>query len=213
MERGPRRDDLGLGAGQVTRHVDRVAPGVHRRPAGQRQLVADVLEHRKREAQARLDVLHRSERPLVEELAGSHEHRVVPVVERLHHHCARRHHGGHGARLVHVGGEGLLAQHVLSRRECGQCPPAVEPVGERVVHGVDVGVVDELFVRGDHTPDAVLAAKEVALSGSRAATATTSTSSTCRAGRITAARAILAAPSTPMRMGGIGAGYRPDGQA
>ncbi len=52
-----------------------------------------------------------------------------------------------------------------------------------------------------------LAAKALARPRSRAATATTSTSSTCRAGRISAAGAIRAAPSTPMRMGGIAAGY------
>ena len=84
----------------------------------------------------------------VAELARLHDlhqprgHGVVLVVERLHHDQA-----GVGAaasatcaRLVGVGREGLLAQHVLAGLEGGDRPVAVETVGQRDVDGVDLGV-------------------------------------------------------------------------
>ena len=84
---------------------------------------------------------------------------VVLVVEGLHHHqpgvaVVRL---GHGPGLVGVGREGLLAQDVLARLEGGDGPVAVQPVGQRVVDGVDVGVVDQLLVAAEHPGDPLLA--------------------------------------------------------
>ena len=90
----------------------------------------------------------------VAELAGAHDldqslgEGVVFVVEGLHHHqtWVAVDDLGHGPGLVGVGGEGLLAQDVLAGPQRGDGPVAVQPVGEGVVDGVDVGVRDELGV-------------------------------------------------------------------
>ena len=74
--------------------------------------------------------------------------RVVLVVEGLHHHHAGVGAGclGHRASLVGIRREGFLAQHVLARLERGDGPVAVQAVGQWVVDGVDLGVVDQLLV-------------------------------------------------------------------
>ena len=64
---------------------------------------------------------------------------------------------GHRPGLVGVGREGLLAQHVLARLDGGDRPVAVQPVGERVVDGVDVRVGDHGGVGVQDPGDAVLA--------------------------------------------------------
>ena len=60
-------------------------------------------------------------------------------------------------RLVGVRGERLLAQHVLAGLERGDRPPAVEPVRQRVVDRVHVGIGEERVVRVVHRRDRVLA--------------------------------------------------------
>ncbi len=91
------------------------------------------------------------------------------------------------ASLGGVGREGLLAQHVLARGERGHRPSAVESVGQRVVDGVDVGVVDELLVGADHAGDAVLGGEgRRPARGRGRRSPTTSAPATCRAGRIRA---------------------------
>ena len=105
----------------------------------------------------------------VAELARAHDlHQplgegVVLVVEGLHDDQTGIGvgHLDHGARLVCVGREGLLAEHVLAGPQGGHRPVAVEPVRERVVDGVDVAVLDELRVRAQDPGNALLSGELV----------------------------------------------------
>ena len=83
--------------------------------------------------------------------------RVVPVVERLHHdEAGARRDRGHRFGFLGVRGERLLAQHVLARFERGDRPLGVQPVGQRVVDRVDVGIGEQRGVGVVHLRDAVL---------------------------------------------------------
>ena len=144
---------------QQAQQADRVATHVHRGATGQGKLIADVtlLPQRRREGDvdpgdvaelARADDLHQ---PLGE--------RVVLVVEGLHddHTWVAAGRLGHGPGLVGVGREGLLAQHVLAGPQRGDRPVPVEAVGEGVVHGVDLGVLDHRGVAVQDPRNALLA--------------------------------------------------------
>ena len=157
--------ELGLGAdhpgpgGEQAEEADRVAAHVHGGAAGQGQLVADValLPQRGREGDVDLgDVAQLARADDLDQALGQG---VVLVVEGLHDHqpgvaVVRLR---HGPGLVGVGGERLLAQDVLAGLEGGDGPVPVQAVGEGVVDGVDVGVVDQLLVAADDAGNALLA--------------------------------------------------------
>ncbi len=79
-------------------------------------------------------------------------------MERLHHHQVGVAGRGFGnaRRLGRVGGERLLAQHVLARFQRGDGPFGVKPVGKRVVDGVDFGVLEQGPVALGDAVDSVL---------------------------------------------------------
>ena len=83
--------------------------------------------------------------------------RVVAVVEGLGHDEPRGgRRPGDRARLGRVGGEGLLAQHVLAGGQLARRDSAtVQPVGQRVVDRVDVGVGHQRLVGGPGAGDLV----------------------------------------------------------
>ena len=68
---------------------------------------------------------------------------------------------GNGFGFLRVGGERLLAQHVLARFERGDRPLRVQAVRQRVVDRVDLGVFDERGVGVAHVGDAVLRRERV----------------------------------------------------
>ena len=142
-----------------------------------------------REAQRGFDVLERAELAVLDQRPHALREGVVAVVERLHHHEPgavgdRSHPFGFGG----VAREGLLAQHVLPGLERGDRPLGVQPVGERVVDGVDVGIGEEGGVGVEHPGDPVLLwRRHRRVLRSRAATATISASCEVRAGLTIAA--------------------------
>ena len=80
--------------------------------------------------------------------------------------------------LAGRGGERLLAQHVLAGLERADRPLDVQPVGQRDVDGVDVGVGEQRLVGAVRARDAVLVARTPARAPRRGwPTATTSTAS------------------------------------
>ena len=100
--------------------------------------------------------------PLLDDVVHALRERVVPVVERLHDHEPgavgdRRHLFG----LRGVGGERLLAQHVLAGLERGDRPLRVQPVRQWVVDRVDVGIGEQVRVGAVHARDAVLGRERV----------------------------------------------------
>ena len=95
-------------------------------------------------------------------IAHAVRERVVPVVERLHHdEPSTRRDRGDLLGFLRVRGERLLAQHVLAGLERGDGPFGVEPVGERVVDRVELGIGEERGVRVVHLRDAVLGRERV----------------------------------------------------
>ena len=139
-----------------------VGADVHRGAAREVVLVADVGELGQREAQRGLDPPDRAELAAVDDLAHAVRERVVPVVERLHHdEAGARRDRGDVFGLLRVRGERLLAQHVLAGLERGDRPLRVQPVRERVVDRVDVGIGDERRVGVVHLRDAVLRRERV----------------------------------------------------
>ena len=146
-ELGFRADHPGPGR-QEAQQAHRVAPHVHGGAAGEGELVADVaaLPERRRERHVDLrDVAQLTRAHDLDEPLGE---RVVLVVKGLHDDLAgiRVGHLDHGSRLVRIGREGLLAEHVLAGPQGRHRPVAVESVRERVVDGVDVRVLDQLGV-------------------------------------------------------------------
>jgi len=82
---------------------------------------------------------------------------VVAVVEGVHQYQPGVAGGvRHLTGLGGVAGQGLFAQHVLARGERFQGPLVVHGDGERVVDGVDVGVVDHGLVAVLHGVDALV---------------------------------------------------------
>ena len=134
-----------------------VRADVHRGTAGEIVLVADVGELGEWEAECGLHALDGAELAALDDLAHAHGERVVPVVERLHHdEAGARRNGGNLLGFVRVRGERLLAQHVLACLERGDRPLRVEPVGQRVVDRVDLGIGEERGVRVVHRRNSVL---------------------------------------------------------
>ena len=162
-----RRGELGLRADhpgpgrQQAQQADRVAPHVHGGAAGERELIADVAALPQRRRERDVDLRDVAELSRAHDLHQSLGEGVVLVVEGLHHDQTGIGvgHLDHGPRLVRVGREGLLAQHVLAGPQGGHRPVAVEPVRERVVDGVDVGVLDQLRVRAQDPGNALLSSK------------------------------------------------------
>ena len=81
--------------------------------------------------------------------------RMEPVHERLH----QQHTLGlagldHPLGLRRVRRERLLAQHVLAGPGRGDRPLRVEVVGQRVVHGIDVRIGQQVLVRAERARDA-----------------------------------------------------------
>jgi hypothetical protein len=83
--------------------------------------------------------------------------RMEEVVEPLQHgHTCRRSRLGDGPRLRGVTGEGLFAQHGLSRRDRREIPRRVQRVGQRVVNDVDLRIVDDVLITVENPLNAVL---------------------------------------------------------
>ena len=143
-------------------HVDRVAADVHGRAAGQRVVVADVGELRQWHAEGSLHPVQLPQLPRRDEFLDPQCHRVVAVVEGLHHHpVGLRAQFGQLAGLCGVGRERLLAQHVLARLERCPGPPSVQSVRQRVVDGIQLGIGDQRFVAAVHSGDAVFGCEDL----------------------------------------------------
>jgi hypothetical protein len=154
---GRRLDHLGLGATEVPQLVHRVGTEIHRGAAGQREVPADVARAQHRDAERGLDVADGADRAVLDDLPHAPREWVVAVVERLHDDEAGA--GGlvsHRLGLGGVGGEGLLTQHVLAGPQRSDRPSTVQPVGKRVVDGVDTRVVQQGLVAVDGPRDGVL---------------------------------------------------------
>ena len=137
--------------------MQRVAAGVHHGAAGKLVLVTDVAELGQREAHRRADLPDGPEVVAVGDGAHAFGQRVIAVVESLDDGDARC--GGSIGDLPRLGGVGrerLFAQHMLARGDRRQGPFGVQPIGERVVDGVDLRVGDEVGIRRQHPCDAVL---------------------------------------------------------
>ena len=143
---------------QQAQQADRVAAHVHGGAAGQGQLVADVTLLPQRGREGHVDLGDVAELARADDLHQALGERVVLVVEGLHHDHTWVAVGrlGHGPGLVGVGGEGLLAQDVLAGPQGGDRPVPVEAVGQRVVDGVDLGVLDQRRVAVQDTRNALL---------------------------------------------------------
>ena len=105
---------------------------------------------------------------------------------------------GHGSGLVGVGRERLLAQDVLAGLEGGDGPVPVQAVGERVVDGVDLGVVHQLLVAAHDAGNALLAGEfggPLAVAGRHG---DDRGHPVLRAGLISAVGAMRAAPRIPI---------------
>ena len=119
-------------------------------PPARCELVPDVGLVGDRGAQPGLQVVQPPELTRFDDLPHAVGQRMVAVVEGLEDDQAPVGGGGrglgHGDGLGRVGGEGLLAQDVLSGGQRSQRPRRVEAVRERDVDGVDVGVADDRLV-------------------------------------------------------------------
>ena len=118
---GPGGDHGGLPPGQQAQQAHRVAAHVHQGAAGEVEAVADVpaLGIGAEKAISMWRTGPSSPEWTISDQAR--RQRVVAVVEGLGHHQARGGGGaGHRAGLGGVGGEGLLAEHVLAGGQGGQ---------------------------------------------------------------------------------------------
>ncbi len=128
---------------------------------------------------------------------------VVPVVERLHHHqIGRRRLRGHVLGLRGVRGERLLAQNVLARGQRTLGPLGVEPIGQRVVDRVDLRIGDQILV-ASWTFGMPCSAANASARAAVPRRPRPRRPGSHRAGRTSAAGAIRAAPSVPIRRGVI----------
>ena len=145
--------------GQEPQQAHGVAAHVHGGAAGQGQLVADVALLPQGSRERDVDVGDVAELARADDLHQALGEGVVLVVEGLHDHQAGVGvvHLRHRPGLVGVGGERLLAQDVLAGLEGRDGPVAVQPVGERVVDGVDVGIAHQFGVIVQDAGDLVLA--------------------------------------------------------
>ena len=202
--------------GQQPQQADRVAAHVHGGAAGQGELVADVALLATAGAEkATSTSLMLPSSPERHDLHQALGQRVVLVVEGLHHHHTRVAvvRLGHGPGLVGVGRERLLAQDVLAGLQGGDRPVPVQAVGERVVDGVDVGVVHQLGVAVEDPGNALLVGEFLgACRRSRAATAVTTAPPVRRAGLTSAWGAMRAAPRIPILSTRRSPGCGPGGQ-
>ena len=128
-------------------------------PPARSELVANVREAGEWEAEGGIDSPQGAQLPAPHDLGGPHGEGVVAVVEGLHHHQP----GALGRRNRHlpgfnrVRGERLLAEHVLAGFQGFQRPLRVQSVGQRVVDGIDAGVVQQGLIRVRHPGNVVLA--------------------------------------------------------
>ena len=156
--------ELGLGAddarprGQQPEQADRIATHVHGGATGQGKLVANVTLLPQRGREGHVDLGDVAEFAGADDLHQALGERVVLVVEGLHddHTWVAAGRLGHGPGLVGVGREGLLAQHVLAGPQRRNRPVPVQAVGERVVDGVDLGVLHQRRVAVQDAGNALL---------------------------------------------------------
>ena len=146
---------------EEAQEADRVAAHVHGGASGQCQLVADVALFPERGGERHVDPADVAQLARPHDLHQAPAQRVVLVVEGLHHHptggaVVRL---GHSPGLVGVGGERLLAQDVFAGLEGGDGPVPVEAVGEGVVDGVDLGVLDQFRVTAQDAGNALFTGK------------------------------------------------------
>ena len=79
------------------------------------------------------------------------------VVKALHHRDPRSIGGlGDPLGLGPVAGERLFGENRLARRDRRQIPRGVQDIGQRVVHDVDLGIVDNVGVARQNTFHTVL---------------------------------------------------------
>ena len=128
--------------------MDRVASGVHERPAPEVPAVADVARSQQWEAEVRLEMQDRADLARVEDRPQPGEQRMVAIVEGLDEHTTRPLGGpGHRFCLGDARRERLLAEHVLARLERADGPLGVERVRQGIVDGLDLGIREERLVR------------------------------------------------------------------
>ena len=159
-------DHLGLGAGEKTHDAHGVRADVHRRTAGEIEPVADVARQEEGNAEDHLDVAQAAELARVDDLPHPRRQRMVSPVKRFAEQLA----GalgrlGHARGLRGVGGQRLLAEHVLACLERTDRPCAVQAVRQRIVDGVDLGIGEQRLVGRVRAWEAVLGRE---LLGSRA---------------------------------------------
>ena len=125
-----RGDDLGRGTDDLAHgahDVQAVAAQVHQRAAGQFKLPAGIVVARSGHPHVDLDVAQFAKVPERDQFQQSAGHRVIAVVERLHHRHTRGLCGrGHFARLVGVAGVRLFGQHRLAGPHRGDVPRPVQ---------------------------------------------------------------------------------------
>src|SRR5581483_5113398 len=131
---------------------------VHERAALDVRAQPDVAGVVERVAEGGADEPHRPDRALVDQLAQAPRLRRVAVHERF-----RDEQPGllgrveHGLRLLRVGGQRLLAEHVLAGLERPDRPLAVERVRQRDVDRLDVRILEQRLVRAVGALDPPLA--------------------------------------------------------
>ena len=118
---------------------------------------ADVRAHVVRCDQRGLDVLNLTDGATGDLPLDGRDVGAVLVGEGLHqHHMVALRTAEHLLGLGPAGREGLFAEHVLSMLKRTNRPFVVQMIGQRNVHGLDLGVLQELRVASVGAGEAVL---------------------------------------------------------
>jgi hypothetical protein len=152
-------DDLRLTAGPLRQNavgVQRVAAEVHQRATGEFERPTWVVCAGSGHEHVRLDPGQLAQLPGCQQLAQTVHDGVVEVMEAVGDDDTRPVSGvAHLDGFHGVGRERLLRQDVLAGPDGGEVPGSVQCVGQRVVDGLDLGIGQQVGVRGGDAFDAV----------------------------------------------------------